>query len=80
MRALDIHIHIHTTKKRGGQKMYFTAEDKKKLKQPVEGEEAAAILELMPEFMKTLESVPKDEAIQQTMFYFFQAGKLSARK
>lgn len=60
--------------------MYFTAEDKEKLKRPIESEEAAAILEIMPDFRRTLEGVPKEEAIQQTMFYFFQAGKLYAQK
>ena len=60
--------------------MYFTAEDKEKLKQPVESKEAAAICELMPDFIRRLEGIPKEEAIQQAMFYFFQAGKLYAQK
>lgn len=60
--------------------MHFTAEDKEKLKRPIESEEAAAILELLPDFRKALEGVPKEEAMQQTMFYFFQAGQLYAQK
>lgn len=60
--------------------MYFTAEDKEKLKQPADSKETAAVCELLPAFIKRLEGIPKEEAIQQTMFYFFQAGKLYAQK